>query len=100
MAEVTIRELRNHGGDVVDRVARGEPVTITRPVSRWPSSGRYRSRRSWPRRCSPAGGGGFRWPTGRCGKRPPRSWIPLGDREAEISVTDAGEGPARGTPDR
>jgi Antitoxin Phd_YefM, type II toxin-antitoxin system len=30
MAEVTIRELRNHGGDVVDRVARGEPVTITR----------------------------------------------------------------------
>ena len=30
MAEVTIRELRNHGGDVVDRVARGEHVTITR----------------------------------------------------------------------
>jgi prevent-host-death family protein len=30
MAEVTIRELRNHGGDVVDRVARGEQVTITR----------------------------------------------------------------------
>jgi prevent-host-death family protein len=30
MLEVTIRELRNHGGDVVDRVARGEPVTITR----------------------------------------------------------------------
>jgi prevent-host-death family protein len=28
--EVTIRELRNHGGDVVDRVFRGEPVTITR----------------------------------------------------------------------
>jgi prevent-host-death family protein len=30
MAEVTIRELRNHGGEVVDRVAQGEPVTITR----------------------------------------------------------------------
>lgn len=30
MGEVTIRELRNHGGDVVDRVARGEQVTITR----------------------------------------------------------------------
>lgn len=30
MAEVTIRELRNHGGDVIDRAARGEPITITR----------------------------------------------------------------------
>lgn len=30
MAEVSIRELRNHGGDVVDRVARGERVTVTR----------------------------------------------------------------------
>jgi prevent-host-death family protein len=30
MADVTIRELRNHGGEVVDRVARGERVTITR----------------------------------------------------------------------
>jgi len=30
MSEVTIRELRNHGGDVVDRVARGERVTVTR----------------------------------------------------------------------
>lgn len=29
-AEVSIRDLRNHGGDVVDRVARGERVTITR----------------------------------------------------------------------
>lgn len=27
---MTIRELRNHGGDVVDRVAAGERVTITR----------------------------------------------------------------------
>ena len=30
MADVTIRELRNRGGEVVDRVARGERVTITR----------------------------------------------------------------------
>ncbi|HEX3909390.1 MAG TPA: type II toxin-antitoxin system prevent-host-death family antitoxin [Solirubrobacteraceae bacterium] len=30
MTEVSIRELRNHGGDVVDRAARGELITITR----------------------------------------------------------------------
>jgi prevent-host-death family protein len=30
MAEVTIRELRNNGGEVVDRAAQGEPITITR----------------------------------------------------------------------
>ena len=30
MADVTIRELRNNGGNVVDRAARGEPITITR----------------------------------------------------------------------
>jgi prevent-host-death family protein len=45
MADVTIRELRNQGGDVVDRAARGEPITITRagkpvaelrPVARTP----------------------------------------------------------------
>lgn len=30
MAEVTIRELRNHGGDLVDRVAAGEHLTVTR----------------------------------------------------------------------
>jgi prevent-host-death family protein len=30
MTEVSIRELRNHGGDIVDRVAHGEQVTITR----------------------------------------------------------------------
>lgn len=30
MPEVTIRELRNHGGDVVDRVAAGERLTVTR----------------------------------------------------------------------
>jgi len=45
MAEITIRELRNHGGEVVDRVAQGEQITVTRagkpvaelrPVSRRP----------------------------------------------------------------
>jgi prevent-host-death family protein len=30
MADVSIRDLRNHGGDVVDRAARGEAITITR----------------------------------------------------------------------
>lgn len=30
MDEVSIRELRNHGGEVVDRVTRGERLTITR----------------------------------------------------------------------
>lgn len=30
MAEVSIRDLRNHGGDVVERAARGEQITITR----------------------------------------------------------------------
>ena len=30
MTEVSVRELRNHGGHVIDRVARGERVTITR----------------------------------------------------------------------
>lgn len=30
MTDVSIRDLRNHGGKVVDRVARGERVTITR----------------------------------------------------------------------
>ena len=30
VSAVSIRDLRNHGGDVVDRVARGERVTITR----------------------------------------------------------------------
>jgi prevent-host-death family protein len=45
MTEVTIRELRNHGGEVVDRAAQGEQITITRagkpvaelrPISRPP----------------------------------------------------------------
>lgn len=30
MTNVTIRELRNHGGEVVDRVIAGEHLTITR----------------------------------------------------------------------
>lgn len=30
MAKVTIRELRNQGGEVVDRAAGGEQITITR----------------------------------------------------------------------
>ena len=30
MADVSMRDLRNHGGDVVDRVVRGERVTVTR----------------------------------------------------------------------
>lgn len=34
MSEVTIRELRNHGGAVVDRVAAGDRVTVTRAGKR------------------------------------------------------------------
>jgi prevent-host-death family protein len=30
MSEVTIRDLRNHGGDVVDRAAAGEHIVVTR----------------------------------------------------------------------
>lgn len=30
MSEVSIRDLRNHGGDVVERARRGERLTITR----------------------------------------------------------------------
>ena len=30
MHEVTVRELRNHGGDVLERVTRGEALTVTR----------------------------------------------------------------------
>lgn len=30
MAEVSIRDLRNHGGDVVERARRGERLTITK----------------------------------------------------------------------
>ena len=37
MADVSVRDLRNHGGDVLDAVAAGESVTVTRqgrPVAR------------------------------------------------------------------
>lgn len=30
MSEVTVRELRNHGGEILERVARGESLTVTR----------------------------------------------------------------------
>lgn len=30
MSEVSIRDLRNHGGDVIDRVERGERLIVTR----------------------------------------------------------------------
>lgn len=30
MADVSIRDLRNHGGEVIERVQRGERLTITR----------------------------------------------------------------------
>jgi antitoxin (DNA-binding transcriptional repressor) of toxin-antitoxin stability system len=30
VSEVSIRDLRNHGGEVVDRAMRGEQITITR----------------------------------------------------------------------
>jgi prevent-host-death family protein len=30
MANVSIRDLRNHGGEIVDRAQRGEQLTITR----------------------------------------------------------------------
>lgn len=30
MPDITIRELRSKGGEIVDRAARGEPITITR----------------------------------------------------------------------
>lgn len=30
MSEVSVRELRNHGGDVINRVVLGEHLTVTR----------------------------------------------------------------------
>jgi prevent-host-death family protein len=30
MVEVSVRELRNHGGEVIDRVLAGEHLTVTR----------------------------------------------------------------------
>jgi prevent-host-death family protein len=47
MDKVTIRELRNRGGDVLDRVSRGETLTVTkdghpiaelRPLMRQPAA--------------------------------------------------------------
>ncbi|MGH8861988.1 MAG: type II toxin-antitoxin system Phd/YefM family antitoxin [Jatrophihabitantaceae bacterium] len=46
MSEATVRELHNHGGQVLDRVLAGERVTITRdgkPVARLVPVGRGRS---------------------------------------------------------
>jgi prevent-host-death family protein len=49
VTEISIRELRNHGGEVVDRVTRGERMTVTRdgrpvallvPLGRQPLSAR------------------------------------------------------------
>jgi prevent-host-death family protein len=34
VADVSIRDLRNRGGEVVDRAARGEPITITKAGKR------------------------------------------------------------------
>lgn len=45
MSYVTVRELRNQGGRVLDRVTAGEPVTITRdgkPVARLEAAARGR----------------------------------------------------------
>ena len=45
MRDVSIRELRNHGGDVIDRVERGERLTVTRdgrPVAELSPVGRPR----------------------------------------------------------
>lgn len=30
MSEINVRELRNHGGEVLERVARGETLTVAR----------------------------------------------------------------------
>lgn len=30
MAEIAVRELRNHGGEILERVAGGEALTVTR----------------------------------------------------------------------
>jgi prevent-host-death family protein len=49
MAEVTVRDLRNHGGEILNRVAAGEPLTVTRdgePIAEL---------RPLPRRPTPAG---------------------------------------------
>ena len=57
MSEVSIRELRNHGGDVINRVVAGERITVTRdgqavaelrPLRRPAASARVLKRR-WSR---------------------------------------------------
>lgn len=43
MGEATVRDLRNHGGEILDRVQAGERVTVTRdgrPVARLEPLGR------------------------------------------------------------
>ncbi len=43
MGEATVRELRNHGGEILDRVEAGERVTVTRdgrPVAQLEPLGR------------------------------------------------------------
>jgi hypothetical protein len=37
MPDVTIRDLRNHAGEVIDRVERGESLTVRGLVGRWPN---------------------------------------------------------------
>jgi prevent-host-death family protein len=34
VTEISVRELRNHGGDVIDRVVLGEHLTVTRDGNR------------------------------------------------------------------
>jgi len=57
VSEVSIRELRNHGGEVIDRVASGERMTVTRdgrpvaelrPLRRAPARSEILAR-SWAR---------------------------------------------------
>lgn len=44
MTQVTVRELRNHGGDVLDRVVAGEAITVTRSGEPVVDLVRHRSR--------------------------------------------------------
>ena len=57
MAQISIRDLRNHDGEVIDRVALGEELTVTRdgkpvaqlrPLGKTPLSGTVLLRR-WAR---------------------------------------------------
>ncbi|MFH5878813.1 type II toxin-antitoxin system Phd/YefM family antitoxin [Arthrobacter sp. NA-172] len=43
MRTVTVRELRNQGGEVLERVARGEMLIVTRDGHEWPTSHSRRS---------------------------------------------------------